>query len=78
MPEFEFQNGASFDENMEAFIDHLDEIDEEMSAVLRANLSLLVSIVKNGEKNSSARIKFNASVLAALDEILVAQTESAN
>lgn len=67
--EFKFDGTKSFDENFAAFLDALDGIDKEMAAILRANAPALAAIVRDGERDASARATFNAAIATALDAL---------
>lgn len=67
--EFKFDGAKSFDENFAAFLDALDGDDKEMAAILRANAPALTAIVRDGERDPSARAAFNAAVATALDAL---------
>lgn len=69
MPDFRFDDSKSFEENCEAFLEAIKADDPEMAAILRDNWNALVSIVREGERDSKARGKFNTNVAAALDVI---------
>lgn len=67
--EFKFDGTKSFDENFAAFLDVLDGVDTEMAAILRANASALAVIVREGERDTSARAAFNTAIATALDAL---------
>jgi len=71
---FSFDNNKGFDENFEAFIDATKEIDEELAEILQRNIAALAKIVRDGERDSSARTAFNDIITEALDT-LIAQTD---
>ncbi len=75
MSDFRFDGIKSFDENCAAFLDELDDVDPEMSAILRSNFDGLVSIVIDGERDTRARSDFNAKIMEALDALVVPDPE---
>jgi hypothetical protein len=73
--EFKFDGTKSFEENFAAFLDALDGIDKEMAAILRANAPALEPVVRNGERDPSARAKFNSAIASALDALAAPKPE---
>ena len=73
--EFRFDATKSFEENFAAFLDVLDNVDEQMAAILRANAPALMAIVRDGERDASARAAFNAAIATALDTLASPQPE---
>ncbi len=69
MPTLHFDDTKSFDENMEAFLAHMDNIDSELGTVLRAHIDQLRDVYDERSRKD-ARTGFNDGVLVALDEIL--------
>lgn len=67
---FGFDENKPFGANFEAFLSHMESVDVELAAILRANAAKLSVIVKNGERNSQARTEFNTIVAAALDKFV--------
>lgn len=66
---FEFDGTKSFDENFDAFLDFLKNVDEDMAGILRANVPTLAMIVRDGERDANARAAFNAAIANALDAL---------
>lgn len=64
---FEFAAEASREENVEAFLSHLDTIDPEMAALLRAHIGKLLPLPDDGARKNRARSSFNSAILAALE-----------
>jgi hypothetical protein len=67
---FRFDEAKSFSENCEAFLSSLDNIDAGLTAILRDNWDALVTVVREGERNSKARGEFNSAVTSALDSLV--------
>ena len=42
IPIFDFDDSEDFDHNLACFLDHMESIDSEMSAILRRHISQLV------------------------------------
>ena len=55
----------------------LETVDAGMAAILAANKARLAAIVRQGERNASARSAFNAAVVAALDALETQGTDGA-
>lgn len=72
MPGFTFNENDSFADNWKAFLGSMDSVDPEMATILRANEGKLAAIVREGNRNASARGSFNAEVLRTLDSLLAA------
>lgn len=62
-----FDETKSFSENCRAFLASLEKVDADMAAILRDNWDALVAVVRDGERDSTARGNFNAAVALALD-----------
>lgn len=75
MTDFRFDEAKSFDENFEAFLDHLIAAEPDMAQILRDHAGLLASIVRDGERDAKKRGEFNTSILAALDAALTAKKD---
>ena len=75
MPGFRFGESNSFEINWEAFLVEMESVDAHTASILRANKDKLVSIVRQGNRNTHERADFNASVMAALDHLLVPESE---
>lgn len=71
---FAFDATKSFDDNFEALLVELESVDKEMAAILRANAPALAKVVRDGERDSSARAAFNTEVAKALDTLVVPAT----
>ena len=69
MPEFLINDSLGFEENISTFLDHLADEDEEMTAILRSNIAILMDVLR-GENRDTAREEFNYSVMAALERQL--------
>lgn len=72
---FQFDASKSFDENVAAYLDVLEVIDAQMAAILRENAALLAAIVRDGERDPSARGEFNSLIAAALDSLATSNAE---
>lgn len=70
-----FDEDKSFSDNFESFCAALDDLDAEMAAIFRENISTLNSVVFEGDSDSEARAKFNAAVFDALDAIVTIPEE---
>ena len=70
MATFGFDKSKSFVENCEAFLEALESDAPEMAAILRDNWDALVVVVREGERDLSARGRFNANVASALDALV--------
>lgn len=69
MPEFRFDDGKSFSENCEAFLETLKPGDSDMANILADNWDALVAIVREGERDLKARGEFNTKVASDLDAL---------
>lgn len=67
MPELEFDNTKSFDENLELFLSHMEVEDPEMGAILRSHIAGLKN-VSDDTARRRARTDFNSKIVSALDE----------
>ena len=63
MAAFRFEEGKSFAENCEAFLETLKSDDPEMAAILADNWGALVTIIREEERDSKARGEFNSGSL---------------
>lgn len=70
MTDFSFDRAKSFEENLTDFLESTKDIDAEMAKVLIAHGDKLISVVREGERDTKARITFNESIAAALDGLL--------
>lgn len=73
MTDFRFHEAKNFEENFEAFLDHLTAAGPDMAQILCDHAGLLASIVRDGERDAKKRGEFNTSILAALDAALTAK-----
>ena len=76
MADFRFDDGKSFAQNCEAFLEATKADDPEMAAILRDNWDALVAVVREGERDSRARGDFNAEIASALDALVGKPAES--
>ncbi len=70
MADFRFDEGKSFAEYCEVFLETLKSDDPEMAAILADNWDALVAIVRAGARDSRARGEFNSRVASALDALV--------
>lgn len=77
MAAFSFDDSKNFDANWSAFMTELQTVDSDMAAILAANKDRLAAIVRQGERNASARSTLNAAVIAALDGLEAQETDGA-
>ena len=75
MPRFRFGESSSFEINWEAFLVEMESVDADMADILRANKDKLVAIVRQGNRNANGRADFNASVMDALDRLLIPESQ---
>lgn len=75
MPGFRFSETASFETNWNNFVVEMETVDREMAKILRDNKDKLAAIVQQGQRNAHSRADFNASVMEALDKLLVPASE---
>jgi hypothetical protein len=68
--DFNFDEEKSFSENREAFLLNLDNIDADLTAILRDNLNVLATVVREGERDLRARNEFNSAVVSSLDSLI--------
>ena len=69
MKTFDFDEDKSFEENLDQFLHFLTDEDAEMANVLRSSLEYLTGVTSESDR-SSARTKFNESVLQNLKRIV--------
>ncbi|WP_375762461.1 hypothetical protein ACE10W_37170 [Bradyrhizobium sp. B025] len=74
---FAFDASKSFDGNFDVFLAELESIDKGLATILRANADLLAEVVHNGERDSNARVTFNAEIAKALDGLVAPATSDA-
>jgi len=70
-PELQFDDKKSFKENTETFLGNIEKYDPEMGIILRENWDALIAVVSEGERDSKARVDFNAAICTALEKILL-------
>jgi hypothetical protein len=70
MANFEFDDSKSFEDNLDAFITEMEDVDSKMAAILKANITKLFAMTVNGPPDRKARAAFNEAVLAELEQIL--------
>ena len=69
MTDIYFDGNKSFSENCESFLETLEIIDPEMTAILCDNWNELVSLVQGGERDLRKRAQVNTAIASALDSI---------
>ena len=69
MTDIYFDGNKSFPENCESFLETLEIIDPEMTAILCDNWNELVSLVQGGERDLRKRAQVNTAIASALDSI---------
>lgn len=74
MTDFLFDCAKSFEENRNDFLENIKDIDAEMAKVFTAHSDKLISVVREGERDTKARTVFNESIAAALDDLLTQET----
>ncbi len=75
MTDFSFDRTKSFEENRTDFLESTKDIDAEMAKVLIADSNKLISVVRERERDTKARITFNESIAAALDDLLTQEVD---
>jgi hypothetical protein len=70
MPDLQFDDAKDFDDNIEAFLVHMDAEDAELGAILRTNIDSLKSAYDDRTRRE-ARTVFNEGVVSSLDESLI-------
>ena len=70
MTDFKIDGGKRFTENCADFLESVKDIDPEMAEILKANWEVLQSVVREGERDTKARLTFNEAVAASLDNLL--------
>jgi len=76
MTDFTIDGGKRFPENCAHFLENVRDIDPEMAAILEANWEKLLSVVREGERDTKARTTFNEAIAVALDELLAHGSDS--
>lgn len=74
MPEVQFNDSKSFDENVEAFLQSMESSDAEFGKILRDNIDCLKGAFDDSTRRA-ARNRFNTNIVAALDEIFADDDE---
>jgi len=69
MPTFEFNETKTFEENWISFMGALQEVDPILTEILRDNEQELAAIVRDGERDSTARTNLNSKISIALDAL---------
>jgi hypothetical protein len=67
MDKFEFSPDLSPEGNLELFLAHLDDVDKEMSELLRQNFNSLFPLPEPGQRRNTRRQAFNSKIALALD-----------
>lgn len=75
---FRFNGAQSFEENFEAFLQHLTAVNMDLAQILREHTGLLGPIVRDGERDAKKRAEFNSSILAALDAALTTKNDGSS
>jgi uncharacterized SAM-dependent methyltransferase len=74
MPDLQFNETDSFDDNIEAFLTHMEAKDAELGAILRTHVERLEGAYDDRTRRD-ARTAFNEGVLTSLDEALADDDE---
>lgn len=74
MPDLQFDDIKDFDENVEAFLLHMESKDAKLGAILRAHIDGLKGAYDDRTRRD-ARTVFNEGVVTSLDEILINNEE---
>lgn len=69
MPELQFDNAKSFDDNLEDFLTYMEAEDSEMGSILRSNVDALKDAPDDSARRR-ARTSFNTNIVTSLDEKL--------
>lgn len=70
MADFRFDEGKSFAENSEAFLEAIKADNPKMAAILSDNWDALIAVVREGERDLKVRGEFNSAVASALDSLI--------
>lgn len=70
MVDFSFDSKKRFEENLTDFLETTKSIDAEMAEVLTDHCNKLMSVVREGERDTKARTSFNEAIVATLDSLL--------
>lgn len=76
MPNLQFDEAKSFDENIEVFLLHMETEDAELGAILRSHIDGLKGAYDDRTRHD-ARTAFNESIVTSLDEALTDEEEDA-
>lgn len=69
MPDLQFDDAQSFDQNLESFLAHMEVVDAEMGSILRTHIGELKNAFDDATRRD-ARTHFNEAVVTALDELV--------
>lgn len=69
MTVFRFDESKGFDDNLEAFLDHMASKDPDMAAIFRVHVAKLKGLSDDARRRA-ARSEFNVRVKSSLDELL--------
>lgn len=75
MSDFTFDGSKRFPENCAEFLESVKDTDPEMAEILKANWDKLLTVVREGERDTKARTTFNEAIAAALDDLLTQETD---
>lgn len=75
MTDFLFDRAKSFEENQTNFLENTKDIDAGMAEILIAHSDKLISVVREGERDTKARAIFNEAIAAALDKLLTKEVD---
>lgn len=75
MTGFSFDSAKNYEENRTDFLESTKDIDAEMAKVLIAHSDKLISVVREGERDTKARIDFNEDIAATLDDLLTQEVD---
>ena len=64
---FDFDSNLSAAQNIEKFHKHMESIDSELAAILKAQLSALLPLSENVSQRTAARQRFTEAALKQLD-----------
>ncbi|WP_416877408.1 hypothetical protein [Litorimonas sp.] len=78
MSDFTFDGNKRSSENSANFLQSIEDIDPEMAEILQVNWDKLLTVVREGERDSKARAEFNETIAVALDEFLTRDTDGEN
>ena len=75
MADFSFDRAKSYEENRTYFLESTKDIDTEMAEMLIAHSDKLISVVREGERDTRARTTFNEAIAEALDSLLTKEVD---